>query len=129
MGDGLLAGALELTAEHVGNRRQFGKPLATFQAVAQQIADVYIAARTLHLATWSAIWRLGTGRDARSALDVAAYWLTEELPKAMHTCHHLHGGIGVDISYPMHRFYALGKDLVRFAGGVEERLDQLCSSI
>lgn len=128
-GDGLLAGVLQLTAEHVKNRQQFGKPLATFQAVAQQIADVYIAARTLHLAVWSAIWRLGTGRDARDALNVAAYWLAEELPKAMHTCHHLHGGIGVDITYPMHRYYALAKDLVRFVGGTEERLEQLCSSI
>ncbi|GAB3905234.1 hypothetical protein GCM10029964_100180 [Kibdelosporangium lantanae] len=129
MGDGLVAGALELTANHVRTREQFGKPLATFQAVAQQIADVYVAARTLHLATWSAIWRLGTGRDAGPALDVAGYWLAEELPKAMHTCHHLHGGVGVDITYPMHRYYSLGKDLVRIVGGAEERLARLCSSI
>lgn len=124
-GDGLLAGALRLTSEHIRTREQFGKPLATFQAVAQQIADVYVAARTLHLAAWSAVWRLHAGRDAASAIDVAAYWLAEELPKAMHTCHHLHGGIGVDITYPMHRFYSLGKDLVRFVGGAEHRLDQL----
>jgi alkylation response protein AidB-like acyl-CoA dehydrogenase len=125
MGDGLLAGALQLTSEHVRTREQFGKPLATFQAVSQQIADVYVAVRTLHLAAWSAIWRLGAGRDAGPALDVATYWLAQELPPAMHTCHHLHGGIGVDITYPMHRYYALGKDLVRFVGGAEERLDQL----
>jgi 3-oxo-4-pregnene-20-carboxyl-CoA dehydrogenase alpha subunit len=129
MGDGLLAGALELTSEHVRTREQFGKPLATFQAVSQQIADVYVAARTLHLAAWSAIWRLSIDRDPGPALDVAAYWLASELPLAMHTCHHLHGGIGVDITYPMHRFYSLGKDLVRFAGGAEERLEQLCSLI
>ncbi|MFC0108623.1 acyl-CoA dehydrogenase family protein [Kibdelosporangium aridum] len=124
-GDGLLAGALALTSEHIRTREQFGKPLATFQAVSQQIADVYVAARTLHLAAWSAIWRLHTNLDAGKAIDVAAYWLAEELPKAMHTCHHLHGGIGVDITYPMHRYYSLGKDLVRFVGGAEQRLDQL----
>jgi 3-oxo-4-pregnene-20-carboxyl-CoA dehydrogenase alpha subunit len=129
MGDGLLSGALGLTSEHVRSREQFGKPLAAFQAVSQQIADVYVASRTLHLAAWSAIWRLSAGHEPGQALDVAAYWLATELPLAMHTCHHLHGGIGVDISYPMHRFYSLGKDLVRFAGGAEERLEQLCSSI
>ncbi|MET0237310.1 MAG: acyl-CoA dehydrogenase family protein [Kibdelosporangium sp.] len=128
-GDGLVAGALQLTSEHIRTREQFGKSLATFQAVSQQIADVYVAARTLHLAAWSAIWRLSVDRDPGPPLDVAAYWLATELPLAMHTCHHLHGGIGVDISYPMHRFYSLGKDLVRFVGGAEERLDQLCSSI
>ena len=58
-------------------REQFGRPLATFQAVAQQIADVYAAARTLHLATVSACWQLDTGRDAGRDVDVAAYWLAE----------------------------------------------------
>ena len=50
-GDGVIAGALALTAAHLASRHQFGKPLATFQAVAQQIADVYITAQTMHLAS------------------------------------------------------------------------------
>jgi alkylation response protein AidB-like acyl-CoA dehydrogenase len=73
--DGALAAALELTTAHVGARQQFGRPLAAFQAVAQQIADSYILARTLHLATVSACWRLHTGRDAERDLAVAGYWL------------------------------------------------------
>jgi 3-oxo-4-pregnene-20-carboxyl-CoA dehydrogenase alpha subunit len=121
-GDGLLAGALDLTATHVRTREQFGKPLATFQAVAQQIADVYIASRTLHLAAWSAIWRLAENRDPEQDLAVAAYWLTQEAMPALHTCHHLHGGVGVDASYAMHRYYGATKDLVRLLGGVEHRL-------
>jgi alkylation response protein AidB-like acyl-CoA dehydrogenase len=119
-GDGLVAGALDLTAAHVRTREQFGKPLATFQAVAQQIADVYVASRTLHLAAWSAISRLADGD-----LAVAAYWLTEEALPALHTCHHLHGGLGVDASYPLHRHYSATKDLVRLLGGVEHRLARL----
>ncbi|HEX6353657.1 acyl-CoA dehydrogenase family protein [Actinophytocola sp.] len=124
-GDGLLAGALDLTATHIRTREQFGKPLATFQAVAQQIADVYISARTLHLAAWSAIWRLAHDKDPDSDLDVAAYWLAEEAMPALHTCHHLHGGVGVDVSYPLHRFYSAIKDLVRQLGGVERRLAEV----
>jgi alkylation response protein AidB-like acyl-CoA dehydrogenase len=129
VGDGLLAGALDLTARHVRTREQFGRPLATFQAVAQQIADVYVAARTLHLVTRSACWRLDTGRPAEDDLRVAGYWAAEELLPAMHTCHHLHGGVGVDITYPMHRYYAQAKDLTRFLGGADARLEALaCSS-
>ena len=41
--DGLVAGALRLTADYVANRKQFGKPLSTFQTVAAQLAEVYIA--------------------------------------------------------------------------------------
>jgi alkylation response protein AidB-like acyl-CoA dehydrogenase len=125
MADGVLAGALALTADHVRTRQQFGRPLATFQAVAQQIADVYIVARTLHLAAVSAAWRLDTGRDADEDLAVAAYWLAVELPKALQICHHLHGGLGVDITYPLHRHYSQAKDLARFVGGAAYRLDRL----
>ncbi len=125
VGDGVLAGALALTTDHIGGRRQFGRPLATFQAVAQQIADVYIASRTLHQAALSACWRLGTGRPAGADLDVAAYWLAEEVPAALRTCHHLHGGLGLDISYPLHRYSSWARDLARSVGGAEHRLDRV----
>ncbi|PRX51193.1 hypothetical protein B0I33_101346 [Prauserella shujinwangii] len=125
LGDGALAGALALTTSHLGSREQFGRPLATFQAVAQQVADVYIASRTVHLAALTAAWRLASGLDPDADLDVAAYWLTEEAPRALAACHHLHGGIGVDADYPLHRYSALVKDLARAAGGAATRLDRL----
>ena len=63
LADGALAAALALTRDHVATRRQFGRPLAAFQAVAQQIADVYIASRTLHLVTQSACWQLDAAKE------------------------------------------------------------------
>jgi 3-oxo-4-pregnene-20-carboxyl-CoA dehydrogenase alpha subunit len=125
VGDGALAAALELTTDHVRSREQFGRPLATFQAVAQQIADVYASARTLHLATLSACWRLDTGRDAGRDTDVAAYWLAQYGPAAVRTCHHLHGGLGMDVTYPLPRYSALITDLVALVGGADDRLDRL----
>jgi hypothetical protein len=129
LADGLLAGALALTTTHVASRVQFGRPLATFQAVAQQIADISIAARTLHLATLAGCWRLDTGLDAAADLDVAGYWLAEHGPPALRACHHLHGGLGMDVSYPLPRYSALVKDLVRFTGGADYRLDALAARV
>ncbi|HXB48766.1 MAG TPA: acyl-CoA dehydrogenase family protein [Streptosporangiaceae bacterium] len=123
--DGVLAAALDLTTGHVRSREQFGRPLATFQAVAQQIADVYATARTVHLATVSACWQLDTGRDAGRDTDVAAYWLAEYGPRAMRTCHHLHGGLGMDVSYPLAGYSALMTDLVALVGGADDRLERL----
>jgi 3-oxo-4-pregnene-20-carboxyl-CoA dehydrogenase alpha subunit len=125
VGDGALAGALALTTEYIKSREQFGRPLATFQAVAQQIADVYVTSRILHLATMSACWRLDTGRDASGDVDVAGYWLAEHAPLALRICHHLHGGIGMDVTYPLPRFSALVTDLVSLVGGASYRLDLL----
>jgi hypothetical protein len=128
LADGALAGALELTRNHVAQRHQFGRPLASFQAVAQQIADVYIASRTLHLATQSACWRLDnrrdTDRDASGDLAVAGYWCAHEAPRTVRTCHHLHGGTGMDTSYPLHHLSALISDLVRSLGGVDYQLER-----
>jgi 3-oxo-4-pregnene-20-carboxyl-CoA dehydrogenase alpha subunit len=124
--DGVLAGALALTAEHARTRHQFGKPLATFQAVAQQLADLYVAARTVHLASCAANYTHGF-----DDLDIAAYWVAAELPAALQTCHHLHGGLGLDVTYPLHRYYAQAKDLARLLGGASARLDRIgarCSS-
>jgi len=126
--DGVLAAALDLTTTHIRTREQFGRPLATFQAVAQQIADVYAAARTMHLITVSACWQLDQGRGDGAAerdVDVAAYWLAEYGPAALRTCHHLHGGLGMDVTYPLPRYSALMTDLAAFLGGTAERLDRL----
>lgn len=120
---GLVAGALRLTADYVANREQFGRPLSTFQTVAAQLAEVYIVSRTLDLASVSAIWRLAEGRDADDDLDVLGYWLTSQAPPVMQTCHHLHGGMGMDITYPMDRYYSTIKDLSRLLGGPSHRLD------
>ena len=117
LADGVVAGALALTRDHVASREQFGRPLAAFQAVSQQIADVYIASRTMHLAALSACWRLAGDLDAAADLEVARYWCAEQAPRSVRLCHHLHGGIGMDVTYPLHRFSSLAADLARFLGG------------
>ena len=129
LADGAVAEALALTRDHVATRQQFGRPLAAFQAVTQQIAEVYIASRTMHLATLAACWRLDAGLEADADLGVAAYWCAEQAPRSVRTCHHLHGGLGMDATYPLHRFSSLVADLVRYLGGAEYRLErQACSS-
>jgi alkylation response protein AidB-like acyl-CoA dehydrogenase len=129
--DGLVAGALRLTADYVANRKQFGKPLSTFQTVAAQLAEVYIASRTIDLVAKSVVWRLSENRDAENDLDVLGYWVTSQAPPVMQLCHHLHGGMGMDVTYPMHRYYSTIKDLSRLLGGPSHRLDLVgaqCSS-
>ncbi|MFI9505900.1 acyl-CoA dehydrogenase family protein [Nocardia sp. NPDC052566] len=137
--DGLLKGAITLTAEHVRTRRQFNRALAEFQAVAQQIADLYVVSRTLHAATLSANWALAQAdtdpkhqERVDDDLEILAYTVATDLPVAMQKCHHLHGGLGVDVTHPMHRYYSQAKDLARWLGGGAFRLDRLgarCSSI
>lgn len=120
---GLVAGALRLTADYVATREQFGRPLSTFQTVAAQLSEVYIASRTIGLASTSAVWLLSEGLDADDDLAILGYWVASQAAPAMRVCHHLHGGMGMDITYPMDRYYSSIKDLTRLLGGPTYRLD------
>ena len=96
-----MAGARDLTATYIKGRTQFGRSLAEFQAVAMQIADVYIASRTLDLAAENAAWRIDQGLDvARRPRGRGVLGLPPRRRGAMRTCHHLHGGMGVDDDLP-----------------------------
>lgn len=117
LGDGLVAGALDLTAGYIKERAQFGRKLAEFQAVAVQIADVFVVARMVALAAQAAAWRVAEGLPAADDLAVGAYWFTDRVPAALQTCHHLHGGMGVDETYPLHHYFSRAKDVARLLGG------------
>jgi 3-oxo-4-pregnene-20-carboxyl-CoA dehydrogenase beta subunit len=114
---GVLTGARDLTADYVKGREQFGRKLAEFQAVAQQVADVYVASRTVSLAAANAAWRLAEGLDPTDDLAVAAHWVCVESLPALHICQHLHGGMGVDETYPLHRYFSWITDLTHALGG------------
>ncbi|NLE18166.1 MAG: acyl-CoA dehydrogenase [Propioniciclava sp.] len=133
-GDGLIAGALDMTADYLKGREQFGKPLGSFQAVQQELADVYIVSRTLHVIAQSVAWRITeglTGESDRYESDptIGAYWLAAEGPRAVQVLHHLHGGVGVDITYPMFRYSSAVKDLARFVGGPRLQLTGLGEAV
>lgn len=117
---GVVAGARDLTASYVKGRVQFGRALAQFQAVAMQVADIYIASRTIDLAAENAAWRVAAGLDAADDLAVASYWITTEGPQALRTCHHLHGGMGVDETYPLHHYFSWATDIAHALGARAE---------
>lgn len=119
---GLLAGALELTSDYIGTREQFGRKLAQFQAVAQQIADVYVDARAVSLIAAELARRIDAGDPLDDDLAIGAYVVCERGPRALQTCHHLHGGTGVDITYPLHRYFARLLDITRLVGGRAQTL-------
>ncbi|TDC57586.1 acyl-CoA dehydrogenase [Actinomadura sp. KC345] len=127
---GVIEGALELTKEYTRTREQFDRALAQFQAVTMQISDVYIAKRALDVAVWAGVWRLAEGAgDAEELLTIASYNACDPVVRALYTCQHLHGGIGLDVTYPLHRYFAWGKHCGHLLGGAEDRLDALGSLV
>jgi len=63
---------VKLTAAYTIEREQFGKPIATFQAVGQRAAEAYIDTEGVHLTAWQAAWRLAEGLPAAAEVAVAS---------------------------------------------------------
>jgi alkylation response protein AidB-like acyl-CoA dehydrogenase len=106
---GVLEAMLERTAAYGRERRQFERPIGSFQAFHQRAADAAIHVEALRLSTLQAVWRLAAGLPARDELWLARYWAGEPAYRVAYACSHLHGGIGSDTDYPLHRYYLWAK--------------------
>lgn len=122
---GACEAALELTAEYAKTRKQFDQPIAMFQAVGHRAADAYIDVEGIRLTTLQAAWRISAGLPAATQVAVAKHWACEAGQRVVHAAQHLHGGIGVDREYPLHRFFLIVKQLELTLGGATQQLVQL----
>jgi acyl-CoA dehydrogenase len=119
---GAAAAALALVAEYTKTREQFGKPIATFQAVGQRAADAYVDTEAIRLTAWQAAWRIGEGLPADKEVAIAKFWAADGGQRVVHAAVHLHGGVGVDRDYPLHRYFLMTKHLELTLGGATEQL-------
>ena len=122
---GACATALALTGEYTKTRVQFDRPIATFQAVGQRAADAYVDTEAVRLTAWQAASRLSDGLPASSEVAVAKFWAAEGGQRVVHAAAHLHGGVGVDRDYPLHRFFLLTRQIELTLGGANESLRRL----
>jgi alkylation response protein AidB-like acyl-CoA dehydrogenase len=135
---GVCEEALAITSRYVCEREQFGTKLGTFQAVGHRIADAYIDTEAIRLTALQAIWLLTAGEDAagearpleaHDALMTAKFWAADGAQRVVHAAQHLHGGIGVDLDYPIHRYFRWAKVLELTLGGATPSLVRLGASL
>jgi len=117
--------AIRLAAEYTRSRRQFDRPIATFQAVSQRAGDSYIDTEAIALTAYQAAWRLSAGLPAARETAIAKYWAAEAGYRVAHAAVHVHGGVGVDRDYPLHRHFLLARWVELTLGCAEEHLADL----
>jgi len=126
---GVFDRALRITASYLSERKQFGRPIATFQGATLRAADAYIDTEAIRVTTWSAIWRLASGRDAHDELAIAKFWVADGGQRVANACQHLHGGLGATTDYPIHRYFRWAKLLEHALGGATPHLLRLGDTI
>jgi 3-oxocholest-4-en-26-oyl-CoA dehydrogenase beta subunit len=126
---GVTERALELTAEYARSREQFGRPIGAFQAVAQRLADSYIDVEAIRLTMWQAAWRLAAGLHCDTEIATAKFWAADAGHRVAHTAVHIHGGIGIDTDYPLHRYFTAAKENEFALGGATAQLRRIGAAL
>ncbi len=122
---GVCEQALAMTAEYTKNRKQFDQPIAMFQAVGQRLADAYVDVEAIRLTAWQAAWRIAAGMPATQQTAIAKFWAGSGGQRVVHTAQHLHGGMGVDRDYALHRYFLYAKQLELTLGGTTSQLRKI----
>jgi 3-oxocholest-4-en-26-oyl-CoA dehydrogenase beta subunit len=122
---GVAERALELTAAYARSREQFGKPIGSFQAVAQRLADGHIDVEGIRLTLWQAAWRLASGMPCETELATAKFWAAEAGHRVAHTAVHVHGGVGIDMDGEVHRYFVAAKHNEFALGGASAQLRRI----
>jgi alkylation response protein AidB-like acyl-CoA dehydrogenase len=126
---GVCEKALRMTASYTTERKQFDRAIATFQAVQQRAADAYIDLEVIRMATWEAIYRLSIGATAAEQVQIAKYWASDAGQRIAVAAQHLHGGIGVDVDYPLHRYFCWAKHIELVLGSAPTHLARIGAEI
>jgi 3-oxocholest-4-en-26-oyl-CoA dehydrogenase beta subunit len=122
---GVLDRGLQMTAEYARTREQFDRPIGSFQAVAQRLADGYIDVKGLRLTLTQAAWRVSEDLPAEIDVASAAFWAADAGHRVAHTIVHVHGGVGVDTDHPVHRYFLAAKETEFALGGATGQLRRI----
>ena len=122
---GVLERGLQMTAEYARTREQFDRPIGSFQAVGQRLADGYIDVKGLRLTLTQAAWKVAEDIPAEIDVASAAFWAADAGHRVAHTIVHVHGGVGVDTDHPVHRYFLAAKETEFALGGATGQLRQI----
>lgn len=126
---GVTERALEMTADYGRERIQFDVPIGSFQAFHQRAADAYIEIEGIRLTTWETVWKLDRGLDARDMVSVAKFAAADGAAYSAYACQHLHGGVGIDVDYPLHRYFKWSTQIEHELGSAKIHLEDLGARI
>jgi 3-oxocholest-4-en-26-oyl-CoA dehydrogenase beta subunit len=122
---GVTERALRLAASYTTQREQFGRPIGSFQAVQQRMADAFIDVEAIRWTTWHAAWLIAEGRPADREAAIAKFWAAEAGARVVATAQQVHGGMGIDVTYPLSRYFLWGKQIELALGSASQQLARL----
>ncbi|RDH79609.1 acyl-CoA dehydrogenase [Mycolicibacterium moriokaense] len=125
---GVTERALKLAASYTTEREQFGRPIGSFQAVQQRMADAFIDVEAIRWTMWQAAWALDQGGPPGREAAIAKFWAADAGARVAATAQQVHGGIGIDTTYPLFRYFLWAKHNELTLGSAAAQLVRLGAS-
>jgi len=122
---GVAESAMRKTAEYVNQRKQFNRPIGSFQSAQHRLADAYVDVECMRSVVLEAAWRLSEGLPAAFHVRAAKWWASLAGDRITHSAQHLHGGTGADVDYPIHRHFLWSQHVLSSLGGPRQQLEDL----
>jgi alkylation response protein AidB-like acyl-CoA dehydrogenase len=127
---GIAAASLDIGVDYVKARRQFGVPIATFQAVQHDLADAATAVDGARLLTYEAATAIDAGGERAQQLALMAYLFASETAHSTAGASlHFHGGYGYMLEYDIQLYFRRAKTLQLLTGDPDEVLDDLAGAL
>ncbi|HET6344421.1 MAG TPA: acyl-CoA dehydrogenase family protein, partial [Myxococcota bacterium] len=101
---GLARAALEQARRYAMERRQFGKPIAEFQAIQWKLADMATELEAARLLVWRAAWLCDNGKPFTKEASIAKLFASEAAMRATDEAVQIHGGYGYTSEFPVERY-------------------------
>jgi len=110
---------LEITVDYAKERRQFGRPIGSFQVIQHYCADMATDVDSARLCTYQAAWMLSEGLPCTREVAIAKAWIGQATERVFAVAHQIHGAIGVTIEHDLHYYTRRAKAAELAFGGAD----------
>ena len=127
--NGAAAVVFDFTLDYVKDRKAFGRPIGSFQALKHRLAEHILWLETARAVTSEAVAAVQSGRGGLDAARLAKIWIAERGPALVRDCLQMHGGIGFTWEHDIHLFLRRVDTNTAIHGGIDAHLDALAPTI
>jgi 3-oxocholest-4-en-26-oyl-CoA dehydrogenase beta subunit len=96
---------LEMSVEYAKERKQFSRPIGSFQSIQHHCANMLSDVDSSKLITYEAAWRISEGLPFSVEAAMAKSWTNEAYRRVVLLGHQIHGGSGLIVDHDMHRYF------------------------
>jgi alkylation response protein AidB-like acyl-CoA dehydrogenase len=121
--------AYEMTLDYVKERKAFGRPIGSYQALKHRLADMLLWLESSKAATSAAVAAVQAGHGALETARIAKAYVADRCPAIVRDCLQMHGGIGCTWEHDLHLFLRRVDANAAIHGGVDQHLDALTGQI